>query len=139
MRDQGPTNGRTSNDYRRLGAASSYRRPARNITGPVDPTRMKPVSHGSIGIWPVGSGQEVFNISLSGRVGSKGLQIPRVESGQEVSKISRVGSGHDPTSQYFRGSSGQLTRPDPTREVLPDPRTGLQYSTPYESHRYILS
>ena len=115
MRDQGPTNGRTSNDYnRRLGAASSYRRPARNITGPVDPTRMKPVSHGSIGIWPVGSGQEVFNISLSGRVGSKGLQIPRVGSGQEVSKISRVGSGHDPTIRENIEMSGHdPTRPDP--------------------------
>ena len=43
---------------------------------------------GSIGVTPsrVGSGQEVSQSRGSGRVGS----------GQEVFKISRVGSGHDP-------------------------------------------
>ena len=33
------------------------------LEGCGDPTRDRPVSHGSIGTCPVGSGQEVFNIS----------------------------------------------------------------------------
>ena len=94
MRDQGPTNGRTSNDCR-FGPASFYRRPARNITGPVDPSRMKPVSHESIGVWRVGSGP-VRRCSKSH--GSGRVEISRVESGRvkRCSKChgsTRVGSG----------------------------------------------
>lgn len=60
----------------------------------------------------VGSGQEVFKARGSGQVGPKtlnstgrlgsgrvknsALQTSRVGSGQEVMRISRVGSGHDP-------------------------------------------
>ena len=97
----------------------------------------------------VGSGQERFKTSRSGRVrrfsksrgsgqvGSGGFQnlAGRVRSGQEVFKISRVGSGRVITSRNPRGSgrvasrrlefspvgSGQLARPDSTRPARCDP------------------
>ena len=88
--------------------------------GPVDLTRIKPVSHGSIGVWRVGSGQEVFEIPRvgSGRFNAFSNLAGRVGSGQEVFKISRVRSGRVKTSQTFsRVGSGQVTRPDLTRPV----------------------
>ena len=103
----------------------------RYVTGPVDLTRMQPVSHGSIGMRRVGSGQEVFEISrvgsgrlnkfsnLAGRVGSgqqlfKSRGSGRVGSGGSENIAGQIGSGGD--IKFFHGS-GQVTRPDPTREV----------------------
>ena len=57
-----------------------------------------------------GRARKCFN--LTGRVGSGGLQSL---AGQEVSNLSRVGSGQVKTSKTFRGSGHLLTRPDPTR------------------------
>ena len=74
----------------------------------------------------------------SGRVGSGGFEISRVgsgrvrrfpnltgrvESGQEAFKILRVGPGQVNIPPNFRDP----TRPDPTREVRPDPRKTLQF------------
>ena len=54
----------------------------------------------------------------------------RVASGPEVSKISRVGSGHVKEVQHNRGSG--RVRPEPTRdlirEILPDPGTAQDNS-----------
>ena len=63
-------------------------------------------------VWRVGSDRVSRLSSIAGRVGSGGFKISRVGSGQvgpgqDVSNISRVESGQDPTR----------TRPDPTREV----------------------
>ena len=75
------------------------------LAGQGDPTRMKPVSRGSIGRWRVGSGrvwsgQQCFKSRGSDRVESRGFQnlAGRVGSSQRTYFFSRVGSG-------------QLTRP----------------------------
>ena len=47
-----------------------------------DPTRMKPVSHGSIGRWRVGLGQEILKSRGSGRVGPRFFQLSRVGAGR---------------------------------------------------------
>ena len=68
------------------------------VTGPVDLTRVKPVSHGSIGMCRVAPGRVNSFSNITGRVGS----------GQEVFKISRVRSGRVKTSKKLRGS-GRVT------------------------------
>ena len=68
----------------------------RYVTGPVDLTRMKLVSHRSIGLWRVVS-VRVRRCSKShgsGRIGSTSLQIPRVGSGRVNSFFKSHGSGH---------------------------------------------
>ena len=100
--------------------------------GPVDPTRMKPVSHGSIGRWRVGrvgSGQEVLKtlrVGLgqrvlkshgSGRMGSRGFQISRVGSGR-VKKISKSRGSGPVRSTHLKFFAGRVGSADPTR---PDP------------------
>ena len=65
------------------------------LAGRGDPTRMKPVSHGLIGRWRVGSGRlgsGDFYISRvgSGRVNSFLYLTGGVGSGQEAFKVSRV-------------------------------------------------
>ena len=82
------------------------------LAGQGDPTRMKPrVSR--------------INRKVAGRDGS----------GQEASKISRVGSGHVNMRHFFCGS-GRV--PDPTREVWPDPRKALIFSFPTADLRVFL-
>ena len=53
----------------------------------------------------------------SGPVDSQGLEISRVESGQKVPNLSRVGSGHltRPASTGPDSTPSNPTRPDPTR------------------------
>ena len=68
---------------------SNLRVKINGLAGQGDPTRMKPVSHGSIGRWRVGSGKDISN--RTGRV-------------NRLSK-SRGSGLHPPT------------RPDQTREV----------------------
>ena len=110
------------------------------LAGQGDPTRVKPVSHGSIGRWGIWSGQKVLESRGSGRVGSGDFQISRVRSGRVTSlfnltgrarsgkvafKLSRVEwdksthlqriAGRD-ACEVSRAGSGQ-TRPDQTREV----------------------
>ena len=102
-----------------------------HLTGPVDPTRIKPAPHGSLIVCLVGSGrvkrlskyrgsgQEAFKSHGSGRVGPKVFNISRVgsgrvrglqflaggvRSGQDMSKFSGVGSDI---------GSADPTRPDP--------------------------
>ena len=69
----------------------------------------------------VGLGQELFKFHGPGRIGSGGFFLHltgRVDSGQEVSTISRVRSGQVRTFIKFRVSgrigSAETTRPDPT-------------------------
>ena len=103
--------------------------PVRCITGPVDPTRMKPIPHKPSEGWRVGSGRVgsgrvrsgAFQISRVGssRVNSFSVLAGRVGSGQGVSKSrgsGRVGSRH---VEHFAGRvwSGGTTRPGATHEV----------------------
>ena len=110
---------------------------------PPDPheTRVPRVNRNAAG--RVGSGQEVFEIlrvgsarlnkfsSLAGRVGSNAFQNSRVGTSR-VKRFSnsrgsgRVRSKHVNIARV--GSSGDPTRPDPTREVCPDPRKALLMS-----------
>ena len=87
---------------------------------------MKTVPHGSIGRWRVGSGQEVLISRGSGRVGwvMSFLNLAgRVGSGRvkKVSKSRGLGRVKSTHLKIFAGrvgvGSGQLTLPDPTREV----------------------
>ena len=123
---------------------SNLRLKINGLTGQGDPTRMKPVSHGSIPRWRVGLGQDVLKYRGLGWVGSGRVGSGRVGSCQEIFKshgsgrvgsitflTSRVGPGRAKRLQKPRGSarvksthlnfswvgSGQLTRPDPTPEV----------------------
>ena len=75
---------------------SDFRVKIYGLAEQVQSTRMRPVSHESIGRWRVGSG----------RVRSRGFHnlAGRVGSSQHIQRHSRV-------------RSGQLTRPYPTREV----------------------
>ena len=83
---------------------SSFRVKLNGLAGQVDPTRMKPVSHGSIGRWWVGSGQDVLKSCGSGRVKRFSNFTGRVGSDREAFKISRFGSGQVNIPQNFRGS-----------------------------------
>ena len=84
----------------------------RYITGPVDPTRIKPAAQGSLGVCRIGSGrQQAFKTRGSGRVGS-------VRVWSRVFTISRVGSGRFGSGrvgsrrlQIFRRSGRDPTRP----------------------------
>ena len=67
----------------------------------------------------VGSGHNVLKSHGSGRIGSRGKNTAsRVRSGQKVSKISRIGSSHDP-----RDTSQSQVKPIVIRELFTaDPR-----------------
>ena len=165
-RDQGPTNRPTytclTRDFSTL--------TCENATGQVDLTRMKPASRGSPGLWRVGSGRVGSGglQNLAGRVGSIRFSnlAGRVGSGQEVFKISRVGSdragsrrleilagrvGSDQdVSKFSRVGPGQPTRPDPTRPARFDPigekpckktskkRLGYVFFLVFVSHAHLL-
>ena len=77
------------------------------LAGQGDPTRMKLVSHGAIGRWRVGSGQEVLKSRGSGRVRRFSNLTGRVGSGR-VKRLSKYrGSGRVKWTyeyQNFRGS-----------------------------------
>ena len=89
------------------------------------------VRSGGFSISRVGSGQNIFKSHGSGRVGSAVFKIWRVVSGQEVLKSRGSGRVKSAHLQIFVGwvESGQLTRPDRTREVGPDPRKALHKTT----------
>ena len=128
-----PTDQRTSNKM--FGLVSFGRLSVGHVPGEVYLTRMKPVSHRSIGTRRVGSGPvgRCSKSHGSGWVDSTSFQISRVGlswvsifsnlagrvgSGHKVFKISRVKSGRVETYQNFSGS-GDPSRPvrlDLTRE-----------------------
>ena len=103
-------------------------------------SRVKPNAAGR-----VGSGQEVFEIfrvgsarlnkfsSLAGRVGS-GQQFSKNRGSAQVGSrgsqnlAGQVGSGQNMFNIARVGSSGDPTRPNPTREICPDPRKALLMS-----------
>ena len=90
------TNGPRTDDYRfRPMSFAVLCRPTRNLTGPVDPTRVKPVFHGSIGIWRVGSSQVGSGgvQDITGRVGSSREFFESHESGRVGSDWVRSGQG----------------------------------------------
>ena len=91
--------------------------------GLVDPTRMKPAPHGSLGVWRVEWGRvnRPSKSRASGRVGSGGFEslTGRVGSGQEVLQSRRSGRVGSRCLEILVGRVGSaaLIRPDPTREV----------------------
>ena len=108
---------------------SNLRVKRNGLAGQGDPTRTKPVSHGSIGRWRVGwgrvgsgdfqisrvgSGQQFFK-SRSGRVESRGLQnlAARVGSSQHTPFLSWVGSGRVSPTDPTRPVRFDLTREKP--------------------------
>ena len=86
---------------------SNPRVQANGLAGQGDPPRMKPVSHGSIRRWRVGSS----------RVRSKGFEISRVGSGQEFFKPHGSGRVRSGQQVFNLAGSGRVSGPDPTRSV----------------------
>ena len=58
----------------------------------------------------VGSGQEVLKFNGSGRIGSRGFEVSRVGSGQEVFEMSRDGSDRVRRCSKCHGSGQAMTR-----------------------------
>ena len=79
----------------------------------------------------LGSAQQVFKSRRSGRVGSNAFQNSRVGTSR-VKRFSKSRGSGRVRSKHVNiarvESSGDPTRPDPTREVCPDPRKALLMS-----------
>ena len=86
---------------------SNLRVKINGVAGQGDPTRMKIVSHGSIGRWRVGSGQEGIEISRVGSGQGFSNLTDRVGSGQEAFKIRGPGRVKPNASIFSRVGSGQ--------------------------------